>query len=75
MMRVSSGQKGVVKMSRYKLHARCGRCDVRMVFSSMPGVKVFTCPMCDRVTVIAETVTAGDAFDARMKAQGYHRLR
>lgn len=60
---------------RYKLHARCGRCDVRMVFSSMPGVKVFTCPVCDRVTIIAETVTAGDAYDARMKAQGYHRLR
>jgi len=74
MMRASSGRKGVMVM-RYKLHARCGRCDVRMVFSSMPGVKVFTCPVCDRVTIIAETVTAGDAFDARMKSQGYHRLR
>ncbi len=59
----------------YKLHARCGRCDVRMVYSSMPQVKVFTCPICDRVTVISETMLAGDAFDAQMKAQGYHRLR
>lgn len=59
----------------YKVHVRCGRCEVRMVFSSMPGVKVFTCPSCDRVTVVSETVQAGDAYEARMRAQGYHRLR
>jgi hypothetical protein len=58
-----------------KLHARCGRCDVRMRLSSMPGLKVFACPMCDRVAVIAETLMVGDAYDARMKAQGYRRLR
>lgn len=46
-----------------------------MRFSSMPGLKVFMCPMCDRVAVIAETFMVGDAYDAAMKAQGYRRLR
>lgn len=45
-----------------------------MRYSSMPQVKVFTCPICDRVSVISETIMAGDAYEVGMKARGYHRV-
>ena len=61
-------------MKEFKLRARCGRGDIRMRFTSMPQVKVFTCPMCDRVSVISETIMAGDAYEVGMKARGYHRV-
>lgn len=45
-----------------------------MKLSKMKKLKVFTCLSCDRVAVLCETVQAGDAYEARMKAQGYHRI-
>ena len=56
-----------------KLNCRCGRCGSKMVPSRMPHIAVWTCKSCDRVAVIAETINAGDMFEARMKAQGFHR--
>jgi len=56
-----------------KLKARCGKCNLIMTRSKMPGVTVWTCPRCSRVAVVAGTVNVGDAFETRMKALGYHR--
>ena len=56
-----------------KIKCRCGNCGFSMQRSKMPGVTVWTCKNCDRVAVVAGTVTAGDAFEVRMKALGYHR--
>ena len=58
-----------------KLNCRCGNCGDRMKPSRMQGIALWTCKTCDRVAVIAETKIAGDMFDARMKAQGFHRSK
>ena len=56
-----------------KLKCRCGNCGDLMKLTRMPQIKLWTCRTCDRVAVIAETKIAGDMFEARMKAQGFHR--
>lgn len=61
-----------------RLKARCMKCghSVNTVrLSAYKGLTVHTCPNCDRVVVVGHSIIAGDMFEARMRAQGYERIR